>query len=300
MPSTIDHEKRDPRRAGWVKYVLQRATVYQFRPATASPTTSTNLDAITPEVDEGALSASHRRYIVDELSANRARAERQAAGVSARLPRAGGRVLDVGCGGGLLLSLLAATGAEVEGLELQDARVLYARQVHGLRVHKAMLEDPRFVSEHRSAYDAVTMFDVLEHVNFPAQTLAAVRALLKPGGHLFVETPSRDGALHRIGDAGYRLSRGRYPTLLNLMYSNHPFGHKQILTRAELAQLIADAGLVLCEQRLFHELALSYESYLSKLLSSRRAATLFAPAARAFFTALPLSNKMLAVARRPP
>ena len=97
----------------------------------------------------------------------------------------------------------------------------------GLRVHKRMLEDPRFVSEHRSAYDAVTLFDVLEHVNFPARTLAAVRALLKPGGHLFVETPSREGALHRIGDASYRLSRGRYPTLLNLMYSNHAFGHNR-------------------------------------------------------------------------
>lgn len=299
MHPSIDDEKRDPRRAGWVKYVLRRAVVYQSPSGSCFTDYLDDLDAIAPDVDERALSDPHRAYIAGELSSNRARAERQAGIVLARLPRPGARVLDVGCGGGLMLSLLAEGGAEVEGLELQDARILYARQVHGLRVHKRGLDDPGFVRERSGAYDAVTLFDVIEHVNFPARTLAAARALLSPGGHLFVETPCRDGALHRIGDAGYRLSRGRYPTLLNLMYSNHPFGHKQIFTRAELARLIAHAGLAERESRLFHDLALPYENYLRKLLPDRRAAALLAPAARAFFAALPLRNKLLAIAQAP-
>jgi hypothetical protein len=105
--------------------------------------------------------------------------------------------------------------------------------------------------------------------------------------------------MHRIGDATYRWSRGRYPTLLNLMYSNHPFGHKQILSAAEVERLLEHAGLQPCESRLFHELALPYASYLQKLLRSQRAAALLAPAAGAFFHAAPLPNKLLAIACKP-
>jgi len=295
---TIDDEKQDPRRSEWVKYRLARAIVYQAPSGHCFTDQLDDVSELSPEVDAAALTDAGRRYIGEVLSSNRARVERQVALVRTRLPAAA-RVLDVGCGGGLFLARLREqAGAAVEGTELNDARVLYAREVHGVSVHKRLLEDPFFARDRSAHYDVVTLWDALEHVNFPAQTLCSAAQLLKPGGHLLLETPCRDGWMHRIGDATYRWSRGRYPTLLNLMYSNHPFGHKQILGLLEVARLLEHAGLQPLELRLFHELALPYQSYLQKLLRSQRAARLLAPAARAFFDAAPLANKLLAIARK--
>src|SRR2546430_4828231 len=89
-----------------------------------------------------------------------------------------GRLLDVGCGHGLLLDEARRRGYDVEGLEISTSAAAYARDVLGLRV----LEHP--LEEHRSeeGYAAVFMADVLEHLGDPVEGIRRCRELLRPGG----------------------------------------------------------------------------------------------------------------------
>src|SRR5919204_4667835 len=91
-----------------------------------------------------------------------------------------GRLLDVGCGHGLLLDEARRRGYEVEGLELSSGAAAYAREVLGLEVHERPLED--HLPDRR--YAAVVMADVLEHLEGPVGAIRRCRELLRPGGVL--------------------------------------------------------------------------------------------------------------------
>ncbi|MEA2353259.1 MAG: hypothetical protein QOJ14_1673, partial [Thermoleophilaceae bacterium] len=108
-----------------------------------------------------------------------------------------GRLLDVGCGHGLLLDEARRRGYEVEGLELSAGAAAYARDVLGLDVHEHTLE------EHRPAdgYAAIVMADVLEHLDDPVGALRRCRDLLRPGGVLCVVTPDPSSLTARIAGA---------------------------------------------------------------------------------------------------
>lgn len=99
---------------------------------------------------------------------------------------AGRRVLDAGCGTGMFLMLCREAGFEVKGVELSDYAARIGREQLGLDIHTGMLEelhDPR-------AFDAVTMWDFLEHTREPLAVLRAARELLPPRGHLFLTVPN--------------------------------------------------------------------------------------------------------------
>lgn len=98
-----------------------------------------------------------------------------------------GRVLDVGCGRGFLLDAFRRRGWAVEGTELSRTSSRHAREVLGLPVHLGPLESLDLPS---GAYDAVTLWHVLEHVPDPAALLGEVRRLLRPGGVLLVGAPN--------------------------------------------------------------------------------------------------------------
>ncbi len=100
--------------------------------------------------------------------------------------KSGGRLLDIGCGGGDLLVEARAAGYEGVGLDDSIALVTHARQRHGLEVHCG---DP--ASFRPSApFEIVVMSHVLEHVVRPLQMLESVRRVLAPGGILYVATPN--------------------------------------------------------------------------------------------------------------
>ena len=88
----------------------------------------------------------------------------------------------------------------------------------------------------------VTLWDVIEHVNFPVETMEAVQRILRPGGMLFIDTPSREAASYRLSERLYRLTGGKISLYLNSFYSAAPFGHKQIFRPTQLAQLARKAG----------------------------------------------------------
>lgn len=101
------------------------------------------------------------------------------------------RIIDIGCGDGFHLGLLQEFGPKswrLEGVDLDQRAALVASQ-RGLSVHLGTVQD---LPLERSAYDFALMIQTIEHVSSPPEVLAAVHALLKPGGRLLIVTDNTD------------------------------------------------------------------------------------------------------------
>jgi len=105
------------------------------------------------------------------------------------------KVLDVGCGGGILAEALAQRGAQVTGIDMGDAPLGVAK-LHqlesGLSIdyQKSTAED--FAKQHENAFDTVTCLEMLEHVPDPSSVVRACAKMVKPGGHVFFSTINRN------------------------------------------------------------------------------------------------------------
>jgi 2-polyprenyl-6-hydroxyphenyl methylase/3-demethylubiquinone-9 3-methyltransferase len=107
----------------------------------------------------------------------------------------GKRVLDVGCGGGILSEAMAARGAEVTGIDLSDkaleiARLHLLESGNQVTYRKAAVE--ALAEEQPAGFDVVTCMEVLEHVPDPASHVRACASLLRPGGCAFFATINRN------------------------------------------------------------------------------------------------------------
>ncbi len=107
----------------------------------------------------------------------------------------GKRVLDVGCGGGILSESMAAKGAEVIGIDLGE-KALKVAQLHsletGIKVDYRLLSVEALADEMPQSFDVVTCMEMLEHVPDPAAVIEACARLVKPGGHVFFSTINRN------------------------------------------------------------------------------------------------------------
>lgn len=256
------------------------------------------IDEVSAEIGPVELSDEEIAYIERSLQSNAERFENQVQVVRRHVSRAGMKVLDIGCGGGLFLSKLRSEGAVVTGLELSDKRAFYAKTKHRLEVVKRPIESDFWQEGYAGAFDAVTLWDVIEHVNYPLNTLQSSVKVLRSGGLLFIDTPCRDAFYHRVGELTYRLSGGRYPTFLNAMYSAHQFGHKQIFSTKEMKSLFEQCDLEVIELRKFHELSFPYSFYLKKIFKSDLMVKLSLPLVNLLLTVFPVRNKMLIIGRR--
>jgi 2-polyprenyl-6-hydroxyphenyl methylase/3-demethylubiquinone-9 3-methyltransferase len=261
----IDALKIQPAGRARLTYRLRSANVY-VSPGGYHFTDSLDpVGQISPAIDSSQLTDRESAYIETQLQANTRRFTQQVSILKKQLPLQNARVLDIGCGGGLFLALLRHEGSSVMGIELSDSRAHYATTKHELKIYKHPIESDFWQKGYADHFDAVTLWDVIEHVNYPFETLQSAVNVLKPGGMLFVDTPCRDSLYHQTGEITYRLSGGRFPTFLNAMYSSHLFGHKQIFSTAEMKDLLEAAGLHVEELRKFHELSFPYEFYLKRL-----------------------------------
>jgi 2-polyprenyl-6-hydroxyphenyl methylase/3-demethylubiquinone-9 3-methyltransferase len=295
---TIDALKDHPREGAHLAYKLKNANVFVSRSGFHFIDHLDPIETILPEIDASQLTDEAAAYIETQLQANRNKFNNQVGVLAKHLPLQNAMVLDIGCGGGLFLSLLKQQGAEVAGIELSDSRAQYAKTKHGLEIHKCPIEDDFWQKGYASRFDAVTLWDVIEHVNYPMQTLLSSANVLKPGGLLLIDTPCRDSFYHRFGAFTYRISGGRFPTFLNAMYSSHLFGHKQIFTTAEMKDLFKSIGLEIVELRKFHELSFPYAFYLRKLLKSEAFVRAVLPLVGLFFRVFKIQNKMLVIGRK--
>lgn len=115
--------------------------------------------------------------------------------IDERAPLSGKKVIDVGCGGGILSESMAQRGAEVTGIDMGEAPLAVARihaEKSGVTVNYRHSTAEQMAEENPGRYDVVTCLEMLEHVPDPSSVIEACSKLVKPGGHVFFSTINRN------------------------------------------------------------------------------------------------------------
>ncbi|HEX5803888.1 MAG TPA: bifunctional 2-polyprenyl-6-hydroxyphenol methylase/3-demethylubiquinol 3-O-methyltransferase UbiG [Azospira sp.] len=152
------------------------------------------------------------------------------------------KILDVGCGGGLLAEGMAARGANVTGIDLSEKALGVAR-LHllesGRSVDYRHTAAEALAEEEAGRYDVVTCLEMLEHVPNPASTIASCAALVKPGGHVFFSTINRNAKAYLLAVIGAEY------VLRMLPKGTHDYA--KFIKPSELARWAKSVGLELDE-----------------------------------------------------
>lgn len=186
---------------------------------------------------------------------------------------AGKRVLDVGCGGGILADSMARKGADVLGIDLASKALKVAR-LHALEAQTPRIEyrevsAEALAAEQPGGFDVVTCMEMLEHVPDPASIVAACQTLAKPGGLVFFSTINRNAKalLFAIVGAEYVLNM--------LPRGTHEYA--RFLRPSELAGHCRAAGLDLQATRgmtynpITRRYALGSDTSVNYLIATRKA-----------------------------
>ena len=150
----------------------------------------------------------------------------------------GKRVLDVGCGGGILSESMARRGAQVTGIDLGEKALKVAR-LHqlesGVAVEYRLMAVEAMADEQPAGFDVVTCMEMLEHVPDPAAIIAACARLVRPGGHVFFSTLNRNPKSYLFAVIGAEY-------VLNLLpRGTHEY--EKFIKPSELAAWCRHAGL---------------------------------------------------------
>ncbi len=160
--------------------------------------------------------------------------------VAERVTLKGARVLDVGCGGGILSEALAVAGADVVGIDLAP-RVLDVARLHlhesKQKVDYREISAEALAQESPGTFDAIACMELLEHVPDPGSVVAACAALLKPAGRLFLSTLNRTPLAFGAAIVGAEYALNLLPR------GTHHYA--QFIRPSELASALRSAGLEL-------------------------------------------------------
>lgn len=148
-----------------------------------------------------------------------------------------GRLLDIGCGTGLFLTVARRRGWAPFGIDDCTEATRHAQERFGLAVETGDFESFGWGG---ATFDAITMWDIVEHARRPVDLLAAVRRRLAPGGVVALATPNQWNILEALAGALYRLSGGRFTGPLRKLYVTPHFLY---FAPATLAHTLERAGL---------------------------------------------------------
>ncbi len=151
---------------------------------------------------------------------------------------AGKKVLDVGCGGGILAESMAARGAEVTGIDLSE-KALRVAELHLLesraKVRYELAAVDAYAAAHPGAFDIVTCMELLEHVPDPAAMVRACAQLVRPGGQAFFSTLNRNPKSYLFAVLGAEYVLGLLPR------GTHDY--QRFIKPSELARSCRAAGI---------------------------------------------------------
>ncbi len=176
-----------------------------------------------------------------DLNPVRLRFIKQHATISAK------KILDVGCGGGILSESMAREGAKVTGIDVADKALTVAR-LHAMESQVELdyqnTTAEEHVLTHSGKYDVVTCLELLEHVPKPASLVEACAQLVKPGGKVFFSTINRNPKAYALAVIGAEYIMRLLPR------GTHDY--KKFIKPSELAQWARHSGLNLIEQAGMH------------------------------------------------
>jgi len=151
---------------------------------------------------------------------------------------AGKKVLDVGCGGGILSEAMARRGAQVTGIDMGEAPLSVAR-LHllesGLEVDYRQITAESLAEESPETFDVVTCLEMLEHVPDPASVIRSCHRMVKPGGQVFFSTINRNPKAYALAIVGAEY-------LLQLL-PRGTHDYKKFIRPSELGAWSRDTGL---------------------------------------------------------
>ena len=157
---------------------------------------------------------------------------------------AGKRVVDVGCGGGILSESMARLGATVRGIDL-SSKALKVADLHSLESGVAVTYEEiaaeTLAAREPASVDVVTCMEMLEHVPDPASIVHACATLVRPGGHVFFSTINRNLKAYLLAIVGAEY-------VLNML-PRGTHDYEKFITPSELARFGRQAGLDLVEMR---------------------------------------------------
>jgi len=162
--------------------------------------------------------------------------------IDALSPLTGKKVLDVGCGGGILSESMARKGAQVLGIDLAD-KPLKVAMLHKLETGVALdyecIAAEALAAREPASRDVVTCMEMLEHVPDPASIVRACAALVKPGGDVFFSTINRNVKAYAMAVVGAEY-------ILNLL-PRGTHDYDKFLKPSELTRFCREAGLTVRE-----------------------------------------------------
>jgi 2-polyprenyl-3-methyl-5-hydroxy-6-metoxy-1,4-benzoquinol methylase len=206
----------------------------------------------------------------------------------------GAALLDIGTGLGMFLRLARENGFRVEGVEPNAEAAKRLEASFGISVHNCLVEELNT----RAQYDVATMWDLLEHLAEPGPAVRKVRDVLRPGGLLVIEQPVRDSFIHFLAKAVYKVSFGRIPRPLYLVYGIH---HLQYFSEASMKRFLADNGFEVLEAYRDETSAQSLDRRPESTFSNRAAVMAYKAGMRLCFLMARLSgkqNKLILIARK--
>jgi len=160
--------------------------------------------------------------------------------INGKTPLPGKKVVDIGCGGGILAESMAKKGATVTGIDLSE-KALKVADLHslesGVPVRYELVSAEQLALREPASFDVVTCMEMLEHVPDPAAIVRACATLVKPGGHVFFSTINRNPKSYLFAVIGAEY------VLRMLPKGTHDYA--KFITPAELAQFIRNADLQL-------------------------------------------------------
>lgn len=168
--------------------------------------------------------------------------------IDERVGLAGKRVLDVGCGGGILAESMAKRGAEVLGIDMGAAPLavaqLHAQQTGVKNISYQQIPVEQLAEQQPHSFDVVTCMEMLEHVPDPASIIQACQRLVKADGHVFFSTINRNPKSYLFAIVGAEY------VLQLLPKGTHDY--KKFIRPSELATWIRTAKLTLKESTGLH------------------------------------------------